>query len=568
MTDLTRTDSPSRHKVQPPTHEPSSWEAITRKDLLRRASGGAVLLGAGSLLAACGSSAPSASSTAAGANASSLKTVIVAAADTPQTLDSDKSVQLEGWEAVTSLYDTLVQYPYAAIVDHVRPSNISDLEGVRGQLASDFSISRDGKTTTFKLRNGVTSAAGNPLTTDDMKFFFGTMVAKATGIRALVTLLGNFDPKTDVKYIDKSTFSVTSRSPTPLFIPGLSLFVSSIFDSKLVAPHVTAADPTASAFIAKRAAGFGPYTLDTLVPGQQATYTAFDGYYGSKPPAKQIISRAVPNPSNRLSLIEQGAAQIGPGLAPRDLKQARTTANYGGNVMSWVYFNCQMAPFKDVNIRKALSFATPYEEILSTVYLGTAKRLYGPLPDSYPDNIGAQLNKYNHDPAMAKSYLTKAGMGGGINVNLFYNVAAPQVSQIALLLQAAWNAVGIKTTITALDSATFGTKKQNHQLPLWLDVDQADLPDMGYTSSIFFLKGGPANYGVYLNPTVDALTRKSISTLSKAERTQVGHQIQQIVIDEAPWIFLAQPGSHWAITQPVSVVPWVTNGGLIYSGIS
>lgn len=547
--------------------EPAGRE-FTRKQLLRSAGAGVLALGASSPLLTSVASATTRRGAMATAASSSLSTVVIAAADTPQTLDSDKSVQLEGWEAVTSIYDVLVQYPFAAVTDHVRPSNITDLEGVRGQLAQDFSLSKDGLTTTFKLRKGVTSSAGNTLSTDDMKFFFQTMVAKATGIRALVTLLGNFDPVKDVTYHDKYTFSIKSKTPTPLLLPGLSLFVSAIFDSKVVKPHVTSQDPTGSAFIANHGAGFGPYTLDSLIPGQQATYSRYSGYYGPKPAAAQIISRAVPDPSNRLGLVEQGVAQIAPGLDPRDLQHASTTANFSGNVMSWVFFNCQMAPFNDVNVRKALSYATNYDQILKTVYLGTAKRLYGPLPDSYPDNICKALNNYDYDPKQAKSYLAKAGKSSGISVNLVYNAAAPLVDQIALLLQASWNAVGIKTTITKLDSATFGTKKQNHQLPLWLDVDQADVPDMGYTSSIFFLKGGPANYGVYLNPTVDTLTTRSITTVNKAERTSIAHQLQKIVIDDAPWIPIAQPGSHWAIKSPVSAVPWCTNGGLIYGAIT
>ncbi|MXN17737.1 hypothetical protein GR170_07825 [Pseudooceanicola sp. GBMRC 2024] len=494
------------------------------------------------------------------------ETLVIAAADTPQTLDADMANQLESWDGGHNLNECLFSYAYKAPVDGVAAWDISELQNVQPWLAQDFSISKDGQAITIRLRDGVTSAAGSTLGTADIDFMFKVLTAKGSGARPFVPIIGNFDPLSGIEIKDDKTFVIHTSQPSPLLLPALTLWLANVPDAAAITPHITDSDPTGSAFMSRNGSGYGSYALEELKQGQQAVYAARDDYWAGAPAVKRIISRAVPDPSSRFALLQQGAVQVAAGLRPRELTQVRRSANFQGNQMMFMTLNTARKPLDNVDVRRALSYATPYEAILQSVYLGTAKRAYGPMPDIYPSHVGKEATPYDYDIKKAQQLLDQAGTGG-FPIEICYSASTPNVDQIVLMLQAAWRQIGLKPTLVKLDASTFSTRKYQGTMDCWLDLDQANVADMGYVSALYFASSGFANYGKYRNAEVDALTSEMNATFDLEKRDANARRLQEIVIDEAAWIPLAQPGVHWGLSGAVDHVGWDTDNGLTYREI-
>lgn len=543
---------------------------LTRRRLLERGAVGASLVVAAPLLQACGGDSASGTSTAAatGAAGKTIDTVVIAAPSTPPSLNTDLANGTQGFEAQHNVYDSLMTFQVAPPRDGVAAWDISSLDNVRPQLAEAATQSDDGLATQFRLRRGVLSTEGNELTTADVEFFFNVLVANSRGLRGLVAQLGNIDPARDVEIVDRYTFTVSHRAPSPLFLAALSLVLASVPDATAAKPHTSVSDPTASRFLATNAVGFGPYRLDSLRQGQRAEFSARDDYWGGVQSPGRVVMQAVPRSNNRLALLKSGNAQIATGLTPIQLQQAGKTADNPGNRQLYVAFQCRAPPFDDVEVRRAFQYATDYDAILGSVFKDTAQRLYGSLPSTYPDEIGKELNRYEFDPERASSMLSSAGHDK-LTVEMIYNSEVAQTEETALQLQAAWRRSGIDAKLTALTSLQWATSfVQGTYRHLAMFLDQANVPDMAYVSNLLYTNQSVANGGHYANAEVDRLTRASISTADAARRTDIAHELQRILIEDPPCLWLAQPGIHYGIADPVSVVGWETDNGIVYSEIA
>jgi peptide/nickel transport system substrate-binding protein len=343
---------------------------------------------------------------------------------------------------------------------------------------------------------------------------------------------------------------------------------ASVVDAKAIEPYVSSSDPTGGRYLAAHAAGFGAYRLDSLVRGQHAQFTARSDYWAGRPQARRVVMQALPQDNNRLAVLESGDAQIATALSPVELEGVSHTANNPGNRQLWVAMQCSQEPFDNPDMRLAMQYATDYEAILGAVYRGSATRLYGPLPSTYPDDVGEAINKFDFDPERAKALIAKAGYGE-LTLELNYNSDAPSTRDVALQLQASWRQVGIETLVNALPATQWGTDYVTGKFKhLSMFLDQSNVPDMGYVSQLYFAKGGVANGGLYDNPEVNRLTRRSLASVDPGERSRIAHELQRLIIEDPACVWLAQPGVHYGLADPVRSVGWSTDQGIVYSKIA
>ena len=79
--------------------------------------------------------------------------------------------------------------------------------------------------------------------------------------------------------------------------------------------------------------------------------------------------------------------------------------------MIWIELNAKIAPFDNVDVRRAMNFAFPQQEVIKAIYQDLASPLNGCMPNIYPGFAGDYFT-YGHDLDKAKQLLEKAGQGG------------------------------------------------------------------------------------------------------------------------------------------------------------
>jgi len=495
------------------------------------------------------------SRSASAAAASSV--LVIATPATPQSLDCNFDGSLGTIEAIAALYDNLLEFK--KIPDpahpHVLREDIADhpdmpaAVAVEGKLAKSFELDPAGKTIRFQLREGVKSNWGNELTAEDVKWTWDRKFGLGAIGAFYLSTLGLEDRK-GVKVEGQYTVSINLANPNPLLAKLQPNLFLPIYDSTKCKAVATADDPWARKFLENDSAGFGPYRLDQLQRGQQAVFKARPDYYLGKPPMETVFFREVPTSAIRASLLQGGAVDIAQYLQPLELIKLQgdrgvAIDSVASSSMIWVELNTNIAPFGDRRVRQAMNFAFPREQVLKTVFQGLGSPLNGCMPNIYP-GFTDKFWKYRYDPDVARTLLKDAGLPQGFKTSLAYNAGDPVQEPIAILFQTALRDIGVELALRKIPAATFYNAVSQRKEPMIFYVDSPWCPDIGYSMTLYFNSTSFINYSNYNNSRVDTLIRDTARTNDQAKRLEMMTEAQEIVMSDAPWVFIAQPGYHLA----------------------
>ena len=506
-------------------------------------------------------------------------TIVVAAPATPQSLDSEFDGSLGTIDAIGNLYDSLIEFQKVpdAKFPAVLREDIKDYPdkpggiNVIGKLAESWTIDPAGKWAEFKLRKGVKSAWGNELTADDVKWTWDRKFALGAIGDFLTKIMGMSGPD-NVKVIDRSTVRFELPNEGPLLLKLQQNLYNNIYNSTKCKQMATAADPWARDFISNNGAGFGPYQLESLKRGQQAVFKAREDYYRGKPAIDTIVYKEIPTSATRLSLLQGGAVDIAQFLQPLEIERLKTAPgvtveSVSASPMFWIELNTKFAPFDKTLVRKAMNYAYPAEQVLKTVFQGTAAQMVGCMPSIYP-GFSKTATEYTYDLDKAKALLKEAGLPEGFKTTLAYNAGDPVQEPIAILFQTSLRQAGVELTLKKIPAATFYNEVSGRTQPMILFTDTPWCPDPSYSMQLYFDSKSFVNYSNYKNDEVDKLLKEASVTADNAARFAIMKKIQEIVMDEAPWVFIAYLNYTMARRSNLSGFTYYTANNLRFQDFS
>ena len=479
-------------------------------------------------------------------------TLVIAAPATPQGLDIEFDVSLGSIDSLGALYEYMLAYEKVedpndpdvmredTSVRSDKPYNLA----LRGRLAEEWSVSDDGRKATFKLREGVKSNWGNTFTAKDVKWTWDRKFnAKGQGLFQ-TAVLGLKSPD-QIKIEGDYAISFNLDQPNPLLLKQQCNLANPIYDATKCSEAGGSDDPWAVNFLKNDSAGFGPYRLSQLVRGQQAVFEAREDYWDEQPAMKRVIMREVPQSASRFSLLQGGAVDIAQFLQPRELEALKNQPNVAvdavnASYMIWLELNSKMAPFDDVEVRRAVNMAIPRDEIIRTIYYGYADVQKAPMPYIYPMADESFFN-YDYNIENAKAALERTGVKLPISTTLSYNAGDPTQEPIALLIQTALRQIGVEVTLEKLPAGVFYENVTKRQKPMIFYLDSPWTPDPGYSTYLYFNSDSYVNYSNYVNNNVDQMITEGLATLDDSVRKEKYTEVQKTLMDEAPWGFIAYP---------------------------
>lgn len=506
-------------------------------------------------------------------------TLVIAAPATPQGLDIEFDVSLGSIDSLGALYEYMLGYekmpdPNAAGVMRedtgVHADKLNGL-ALRGKLAESWEVSPDGRKAIFKLREGVKSNWGNPFTAKDVKWTWDRKFnLKGQGLFQ-TAVLGLHSPD-QVKIEGDHAVSFNLEKPNPLILKQQCNLANPIYDGTKCAEAGGKDDPWAVQFLKSESAGFGPYRLRQLMRGQQAVFEARDDYWGDKPVMKRVIMKEVPTSSSRLSLLQGGAVDIAQFLQPREIQSLKGSPSVAvdavnSSYMIWLELNAAIQPFDNADVRRAFNLAIPQDEIVRTIYYGLADKQTAPMPYIYP-MVDQSFFAYEQNLEKAKELLGKAGMPKGFSVPLSYNAGDPTQEPIALLIQTAMRKIGVEITLEKLPAGVFYEAVTKRQKPVIFYLDSPWTPDPGYSMYLYFNQNSYVDYSNYKNDAVDRLITEGLETLDDKVRLERYKQVQKILMEEAPWGFLAYPKYTLARKAALKGFTYYTSNNLRFQDFS
>ncbi|MGD9614942.1 MAG: ABC transporter substrate-binding protein [Alphaproteobacteria bacterium] len=386
-------------------------------------------------------------------------------------------------------------------------------------LAESWSISEDGLTVDFVLREGVKFHNGDPVTAEDVKFSFERY--RGTAHEMMKTRVAA------VQALDARRVQFKLNEPWPDFLT----FYSSATGAGWIVPKKYV-EQVGEADFKKAPIGAGPYRFVSFTPGVELVVEAFDQFWRKPPGVKRIVFKVIPDEATRVAALKRGEVDIAfsiRGELAEDIVQTPglTLKPTVGSGSYWVYYPEQWdpkSPWHDVRVRKAASLAINRENINQALTLGHSRLTGSIIPENF--EFFWQPPKSVFDMERARKLLAEAGYPRGFNAGDYYCDAA-----YANLGEAVINdlqVVGIRARLRPLERAAFYKGYAEKQFNKGLVQGASGAFGNAATRlEAFVVKGGAFVYGSY--PEIDELFPKQAVELDVDKRRELLDKMQQLV---------------------------------------
>jgi peptide/nickel transport system substrate-binding protein len=423
-------------------------------------------------------------------------------------------------------------------------------------LAESWEIP-DNTTYIFNLRRGVKFHNGQELTAEDVVFSLNRILDPKTTApgRSYIASIKS------IEALGPYRVKVTLSAPLASFLEGLTSNNCAIVSKAAVEQNGN---------LQKVEAGTGPFMLKEWIPDNSMTLVKNPNYFEKGLPyLDKVIFRVIPEQASLLAGVKAGTidiAQINDGstvlLAKRD-SNLMVMQKPGINVRTFG-FNVTRKPFDDVRVRQALSLAIDRNEIVAAAEFGMAQPT-GPIP------VGATqwalpLNKlpyYTPDIAKAKSLLAQAGFPNGFSFKIVCSNSFEGGLSVAQVVQNQLKKIGVNAELEVVEWGTYIDRWTKRDFDSMVELRGGSGEPDRFLYRTLHSTGGVNNF-LFKDAEVDKLLDKGRQLTTFAERKPVYDELQTLLAEKAPVIFLYCPFETHVMNKAIKGFKQVGDGSLYY----
>ena len=421
-----------------------------------------------------------------------------------------------------------------------------DDTSIGAMLADSWAVSNDGKTYTFRLRQGVKFHNGATMTADDVIWSLKRWLDPATQWRCLSEFSATGIARIEkIEAPDPQTVAITLDQPSALFLPTVAR--PDCGQTAIIHRDSVGADGKWIAPI-----GTGPFKLAEWKRGQYVDVVRFDGYVSCSEPRNgytgakdakvdRVRFNVIPDSSAAKAGLLSGSLDVIMSLSIPDLEELKSRPEVQLSItpalgLTGILFQTKDPLLKDVRIRRAIALAIDTAQIVDAVMMGTARPNNSALPLGSPFYSEAQSHGYAQNIAEAKKLLLEAGYRGQ-PVKMITNKRYSFVFDSSVLVQAMAQTVGINIELEVMDWAA--------QLDRY---NRGDYQSMAFTYSArldpslsFEMLTGPKATQprkVWDNPEAQDMLRQSMMIDDPAKRQALFDDMHKRFIADVPMIVL------------------------------
>ena len=460
-----------------------------------------------------------------------------------------KAQEAVGLDPALATADSSVQI-FAAVYEQLVGFDANNQP--RPELAAEWE-NPDDRTFIFRLQDGATFHNGRPLTSADVKFSFERILDPATASPWLT----QFEPIESIETPDDRTVQLNLKRPYGPLLATLSAAYAAIV-------------PQDGGDLQATMIGTGAFALAEYVQDVETRMRAHPNYWQSGlPRLAELTYRILPDESSRLAAIRTGeigltslASPAAVSLASREEGLQVVTQDTTDYYLLGI--NTKQAPFDDVRVRQALSLAVDRAAILDAVFFGEGQ-VTGPIVPTLGDWATPidQLPHYAPDPERAQALLAEANLADGFEMSILASPLYPEFINIALVLQSQLQEVGITVTLDQVEWGTFIDRWRARDFSTFVSFNgSGNDPDRALYPA--FHTDGSVNAFQFSDPEIDRVLEEGRSTVDPARRHEVYRQVEQLIADAAPALFLFTRTAYFALGEnvqgfePTPVDTWET----------
>jgi peptide/nickel transport system substrate-binding protein len=490
-------------------------DPVTRRQVLRGALSGAVVLGAGGVLGACGGDDDGGGGGGGGTPAESggkLKTggalrVGATGGGAKDSIDAHRPTVDTDIMRCWNLYESLA----------VRTPDFSELQML---VAESIEAEKSPKTWTVRLKEGVTFHNGKPVTADDVIFSL-RRILDPKDPKVGAASIGYVEEK-KLKKMDERTVRITLEFANAGFPDDVGQYFNAIVPTDY--------DP-------KNPVGTGPFQYKSFTAGQQSEFTKYADYWEEgKPYVDSLTIIDFPDDTARTNALLGGQVDVIDNLPAAQLQNVKSNPNLrvlSSKTGAWQPFTMRVdqAPFDDVRVRQAFRLIVDREQMVQQVLSGQgriANDLYAPYDPAYADD----LPQRQQDLEQAKSLLKQAGREG-LSVELVTAPVFQGIVEAAQVFAQQAKDAGVNVKVRKVDSGTFygdNYLKWTFAQDFWAtrvylsQVAQGDLPE------------SPFNETHWKDPKFIDLIQQARAEVDEGKRADILHEAQTMQYEQGGYI--------------------------------
>ena len=492
-------------------------------------------------------------------------TIVIATTSDPDALFPPFSLNIEARQATELMYEYLAD---------VGPgmNTIGDSGFVR-ELAAGWKWAPDSASIAFTIDSRARWHDGVRVRAHDVVFSFSIY----TDSTISSSNLGSLSDIDSVTAPDSATAVFWFKRRTP------REFYNAASQMLILPSHILESVPRDSlrAFTAAHTpVGSGRYRLASWKKGASFELRAVDNHYRGRPGPDRVIWSVTPEYQSAVTSLLSGAADVFPNMRQESIDQVKSGRKF--NLISlpgmdYVFLELNLRSeagtspnsfFASRDARRALTMALDRRAMVRNLFDTLANVSIGPTVRAYPttDTSVAQIP---YDPVRAEHLLDSLGWrndgagavrkkaGQPFSFSMLVPVSSLSRMRIAVLIQEQLRKVGIEAKIEQMDYSAFSDRQASRKfdaaLASWhLGSDPTSLRDT-WTSTAA-AKGG-LNYGSYRNPVFDRLVDSALSARSVAQSSDYMRRANQIVVDDAPAVWLYEPRTVIAVASRIRTTP-------------
>lgn len=391
-------------------------------------------------------------------------------------------------------------------------------------VAEKYTLSEDGTTYTFTLREGVKFHNGQTVTAEDVVYSINRCAAVPEGQEK--PLVAAFSAVKSVEVLDEKTVAVTIAQRDLEFISYMTAaIIPADYENQDTAP-----------------VGTGPFKFVSRTPQQDFVMERFEDYWGAPAWLDKVTYKICENADALVMNLNGGSIDLCAHLTSAQASQLNQNFQVlegTMNLVQAIYLNNQAKPFDNQLVRQALCYAIDRQGIMDMVADGHGTAVGSSIYPAFTKYFLPELvDKYPHDVAKAKELLAQAGYPDGFDMTISVpNNYQPHMDTAEVVAEQLREA-GINVTIQPVEWSTWlDTIYNGRQFQATLvGVDAANMTARAMLER--FTSDYGKNFINYNNPAYDALFQQAINAQDEAEQTDLYKQMETMLADTAANVYI------------------------------
>jgi peptide/nickel transport system substrate-binding protein len=312
--------------------------------------------------------------------------------------------------------------------------------------------------------------------------------------------------------------------------------------------------------LAAKPIGTGPFKFVQWMRDERLVLERNADYWQGAPDLNRVTFRFIPEFSARLAALLAGEIDIMKDVPPHAVElvdrsgKGKVRATVSSRINYLALVNLKPGPMQDLRVRQAIHHAVNVDELIQQVLKGRATKMCGSLSPLNVDYV--KVDCLPHDPARAQALFKEAGIDP-TKLQLTLDTPSgryPLDKDVSLAIAAQLQRLGIKVNVVVNEWGTHLDKIKNRATGdmFFLGWGPA-LEAQGTIEQLFQTKPTYSSYGG--NAALEAKIAQAVTIVDPKRRQEAWAEIQQMVRDEVPWVFLWQQHDLYGVASWIDWTP-------------